>query len=685
MSAVTVIQNNFNGGELSPLMGARTDQVRYGNGCIKLHNMLVLPHGPALRRPGFQFIGRCRENTASVRLIPFSFNVDQTYILEFGDRYIRVWKDGGLVVNGTGAPVEIGTPWTSDMLSSLSICQSADVLFIACEFVPPHKLCREGHALWHIEQLALGSNMKPPINLNVDSSGTALREYSYVVTTIDPFTREESAPSEPVTFKGPETISVDSTVTLTWQSEQEGAVYAVYKCWNESGKYGFVGHASSKKWVDRGTTPDFSEGYPVFRTMFQHVDEYPSAVQFYQQRLCFAATRKQPQTIWMSCSGSYTNFNISDPLRDDDSIAATIAAERVNKIEWMVPGRQLIVGTAGSEWSVSGGDRKAVTPSSIKFERQSSIGAAPVAPLVVGESILFLQQGGKVIRELMYSLQKDGYMGTEVSILSEHLLKGNPVVSWAYQQEPYSVVWCVLADGSLVAFTYEREHDVVGWHRHSTDGKFESVCCINGNEGDELWCVVSRDVNGTAHRYIERLAPYRMEGVKEQFFVDSGISYRGEKETAFSGLEHLEGKTVQILADGFVVPPQVVSEGRITLPHAASIVHVGLQYLSELIPTEQDVMLKSGSSKGRIRRVSRICMNLYESAGVQVGVGSAASGSVALDDGIALDATPTLFSGETVVEVNGGYEMQCNVLFRQEEPLPLTLLSYSMQVEIGER
>ncbi|SIO36862.1 hypothetical protein [Halodesulfovibrio marinisediminis] len=685
MSAVTVIQNNFNGGELSPLMGARTDQVRYGNGCTKLHNMLVLPHGPALRRPGFQFIGKCRENTSRVRLIPFSFNVDQTYILEFGNKYIRVWKDGGLVVNKTGTPIEIGTPWTSEMLDFLSICQSADVLFIASSFTLPHKLCRGGHALWYIEQMVLGSSMKPPINLNAQSKGIASREYSYVVTAIDPFTREESEPSEAITFQGPETISVASTVTLTWQSEQADAVYAIYKCWNESGKYGFVGHASSKKWVDRGATPDFSEGYPVSRKLFQRVDEYPSAVQFYQQRLCFAATRSQPQTIWMSRSGSYTNFNISDPLRDDDGIAATLAAERVNKIEWMVPGRQLIVGTAGSEWSLSGGDNKAVTPSSIKFERQSTIGAAPVPPLVVGESILFLQQGGKVIREFLYSLQKDGYMGTELSILSEHLLKGNPVVSWAYQQEPYSVVWCVLSDGSLAAFTYEREHDVVGWHRHVTEGKFESVCCIKGSEGDELWCVVTRNVNGAAYRYVERLAPYSMDGIEEQFFVDSGVSYRGEKTATFSGLDHLEGKSIQILADGFVIPPQVVSEGRIILPYAASVVHAGLQYSSELIPTEQDVMLKSGSSRGRTRRVNRMCLHLYESSGVQVGVGNVEPLPVLLGDGAVLDATPALFSGETVVEVNGGYEMQSNVLFRQEEPLPFTLLSYSMQVEIGER
>ncbi|KAF1074351.1 hypothetical protein [Halodesulfovibrio sp. MK-HDV] len=686
MSAVTVIQNNFNGGELSPFMGARTDQVRYGNGCKKLHNMMVLPHGPASRRPGFQFLGKCRESgTARVRLIPFLFNVDQTYVLEFGNNYMRVWKDGGLVVNLTGRPVEVLTPWSSDVLDSLSVCQSADVLFVVSSSCPPYKVSRTGHDTWRIEKIALGSRMKPPTALAAEITGTASREYSYVITAIDPFTREESEPSTDVTVQGPETISVTATIKLTWKSEHDDAVYAVYKCWNESGKLGFVGHASSKQWVDRGVTPDFSEGVPVHRAMFNNEDEYPSCVQFYQQRLCFAATNKQPQTIWMSRSGSYDNFNISDPLRDDDSIAATIAAERVNKIEWMIPGRHLVLGTAGSEWRLSGGDNKAITPSSIKFERQSVIGTAALPPLIIGENILFLQQGGKVIRELQYSLQKDGYMGTELSILSEHLLKNNPVVSWAYQQEPYSIVWCVLADGSLVAVTYEREHDVVGWHKHSSDGHFESVTCIHGDAGDELWCVVKREINGEEIRYIERLSSYGVNSIEDQFFVDSGISYRGESTDTFSGLDHLEGKTVQVLADGFVMPSQVVSEGKITLPHAASVVHAGLQYISELIPTEQDVPLTNGSSKGKTRRINRMCLHVHETAGLSVGVGNIVPRQVVLRDDAGLDVPSSLYSGEKIVEINGGYEMQSNIVFRQEEPLPVTLLSYSMQIEIGER
>ncbi|MCT4536300.1 hypothetical protein [Halodesulfovibrio sp.] len=685
MGAVTVTQNNFNGGELSPLMGARTDQVRYANGCKKLKNMVVLPHGPVARRPGFQYAGECYYHDKKVRLIPFSFNADQTYVLEFGHRYFRIWKDGGLIVNYTGHAVEKRTPWSSDMLASLSFCQSADVLFVACEYCAPIKISRKSHMEWYLQDVMFGSRMQPPMSLIAKAKGESVREYSYVVTAIDPFTREESEPCVAVTVQGPETISVDSSITLTWNSENKNAIFAIYKCWNESDKYGFVGHASSRRWVDRGSTPDFSEGFPIHRYVFNSAVKYPSVVQFYQQRLCFAASKNQPQTVWMSRSGSYNNFNISDPLRDDDSIEATIAAERVNKIEWMIPGRKLIVGTAGSEWSLGGSDNKVITPSSIKFERQSVIGAAPVAPLVVGENILFLQHGGKVIRELQYSLQKDGYMGTELSILSEHLLKDNPVVSWAYQQEPYSIVWCVLEDGSLVGVTYERGHDVIGWHRHESDGLFESVCCVQGSDGDELWCVVKRQIGGQTKRYVERLAPYAVSDINNQVFMDSALSYHGEAKDTFTGLEHLEGKTVQILADGFVHPPQVVTGGKIILNSPAAVVHAGLQYTSELVPVEPEVVTPTGDSRGKMRRVSRMCVNVFESAEVKVGTAGSAPQRVALRDDVGLNNPPALFSGEKVVEINGGYEMQSNVQFTMEEPLSATLLSYSMDLEVGDR
>ena len=590
----------------------------------------------------------------------------------------------GWLFTGSGSPYVVATPWTEQEVQTFSFCQSADVLFVACETSAPQKVCRYGNTDWRVEPFVISAAVATPTGLRAAKCTSEEREYSYVVTAVDQFTLEESPPSIAATVKAARTISVDHPVTLTWNPVAGDIVYGIYKCWNESGKYGFVGRATSCKWVDRGVSPDFSEGFPASRSPFSGAGNYPSTVQFYQQRLCFGGTQRRPQTIWASCSGNYTNFNVSDPLRDDDSVVATIAAEKVNGISWMVPARQLLVGTSGSEWSLGGINGQPLSPSSLQFQRQSVNGAAPIHPIVVGENILFLQNGGSVIREMQYSLQKDGYSSTDLSILSEHIFQESPVVSWAYQQRPYSVIWCVRADGSLVACTYERDHDVVGWHVHKTDGVFETVCTISGEAGDELWCVVKRTVNGIEHKYVERLASFAVSArATEQFFVDSGVSYSGAPVTTLRGLEHLENKSVQILADGFVQPEQVVKQGQITLAQAASTVHVGLGYVSELIPLEPEIVLQDGTARGRTRKISRVCLQLHSTNGISVEVGSQAEQQLILDD--ILSETASMFSGDTVIEVNSGFATAVQMCVRQELPLPFTLLSYSMQLEIGER
>lgn len=687
MSSVTVVQKNFNGGELSPLMGARTDQTRYVNGCARLRNMVVYPHGPATRRPGFQFLGSCESDEGETRLLPFMFNAEQSCVLELGNQYMRVWMKDGLVLNSDGTPYKVVTPWKGEQLAELSYCQSADVLFVASSEYRPQKICRYGNTDWRIENVPIGTDVSTPENLSASIEGDEERTYSYIVTAIDEVTLQESLPSTPVVVEAAKTLSVSAPVTITWTPVEGEVAYAVYKCWNESGKYGFVGKATEGKWVDRGMTPDFSDGFPVARNPLDGEENYPRVVQFFQQRLCFAGSKKQPQTVWASCSGNYNNFNVSDPLRDDDSVVATIAAERVNEIKWMVPARQLLIGTAGGEWSMGGVGNNPLSPSSLEFQRQSVNGATSVAPIVVGECVLFLQRGGKVIREMHFSLEKDGYVATDLSILSEHMLNESPVVSWAYQQNPYSIIWCVLADGSLVAFTYERDHAVIGWHRHSSDGDFESVCTISGEKGDELWCTVRRSVNGKICKYMERLAPFLYtQAPEKQFFVDSGISYSGVPQKRFNGLGHLEGKEVQILADGAVQPPQVVKNGSIELGIPASCVHVGLPFVSELVPMEPEVILQNGSARGRTRRINRLCVQLHNSLGVKVGANERSLQEVLFrKSSESFDSVQPLFSGDKIVEFGGGYTSETSVLMRQDKPLPLTVLSYSMQVEIGDR
>lgn len=683
MATATVMQSNFNGGELSPLMDARIDQSRYANGCRVLRNMYVHPHGPATRRSGFRFICETKFSDRKSRLLPFSFSVEQSFVLEVGHLYVRVhhssWEEDVFA--------EVSTPWSEDDLDSLKFCQSADVLYIVSPEHPPKKLCRYGNDDWRVEPLVFGSGVIKPKNVTAVASEVGKRVYSYMVTAVHKDTGEESLPSPSVLVSSVAELSVSKSVTITWDALDEDYEYRVYKCRDESGSYGHIGNATNNKLIDRGAVPNYDEGPPEIRNPFKKAGEYPSVVQFFQQRLCFAGSCSKPQTVWASRSGNYENLNISNPLRSDDAITATIAADRVNAVQWMMPGKQLLIGTVGGEWVMGGANGEPLSPMSVELQRQTVHGSADVMPVVIGSTVLFVQRCGTVVREFCYSLEADGYAASDLSVLSQHMIEGSAIKEWAYQQAPQGIVWCVLEDGRMVAFTYEREHKVVGWHRHDTDGKFESVCCIPCLGGDELWGVIRRKVDGQWKRYIELLhSQTTTADVRDAFFVDCGKTITGSACHEVTGLRHLEGRKVAILADGWVHPSQIVKNGKILLEHPASIVHVGLPYASDLSPMKLEISQQDGTAQARTKRVSRVWVRLHKSLALKVGTDEEHLDDIVFRKGSdQLGKALPLFSGEVSVSFSGGYLADPAVFIRQDQPLPMTVLALTAQVEVGDR
>ena len=259
---------------------------------------------------------------------------------------------------------------------------------------------------------------------------------------------------------------------------------------------------------DRNIGADTEDTPPEARNPFDGEGNYPSVVFLHQQRLGFAASDNQPLTVWLSQAGNFESMAASIPPSDDDAIEVSLAATQANRILWCQSDRNVLaLGTAGGEWTLSGVDGGALTPSSLSFQPQTFYGSEPdLSPLRAGQSLLFTQRGGQVLREYGYSFSADRYESGDLSLLARHILRESPVVSWAWQAEPCAVVWCVRADGSLAGLTYMREHDVVGWHRHSTPGgRLESVVSLPGTHGETLvWFVTWR--NGS--RRIERLARF---------------------------------------------------------------------------------------------------------------------------------------------------------------------------------
>ena len=299
----------------------------------------------------------------------------------------------------------------------------------------------------------------------------------------------------------------------------------------------------------------------------------------------------------------------------------------MNTIRWMRAGKVLSVGTAGGEFIVSQGDTNSpLSPTNTRVVRQTTFGSAAVTPPQVGNSVLFLQRANRKVREYVYQFESDAYTAPDLSILSEHITEGG-VIDMAYQQEPDSIVWLVRADGVLVGMTYERSQDVVAWHRHiisGVDAKVESVAVIPNTTGsrDDLWAVIQRTINGVSVRYIEFMTPGMPEvsvNTISATYLDSMLTYEGGGVTSVFGLEHLEGQTVSVLANGAVHPDRVVSSGLITLNNAYETVHVGLPYTSTLQTMRIEAGAKDGTAQGKKKRVSRITYRLYDTLGLKHG------------------------------------------------------------------
>lgn len=279
-----------------------------------------------------------------------------------------------------------------------------------------------------------------------------------------------------------------------------------------------------------GTTTGATDVWAM--SAWSAVNGYPSEVEFFADRLVFAATKAEPQTLWFSKSGSYTDFGRSSPIVDDDAITATINARQQNAIRELVPLTQLIILTTGGEWKTSGGQDDVLTPNTIGFKPQSYNGAARIPALVIGNNGLFVQNRGYVVRDIAYQYDMDAYGGTDLTVWSSHLTEGKPIAEWDYQQIPFSVAWVVREDGALLTMTYMREQDVIGWTPMELDGEVESVCCVPEGGEDAVYIVVKRTIGGQEKRYVERLASRLITDIREAKFLDSFVSYDGRNTTS---------------------------------------------------------------------------------------------------------------------------------------------------------
>lgn len=676
----TLAQRSFAGGEVAPAMYARTDQVKYATGLRTLLNAMVMRHGGVTNTPGTIFVGEVKDSSKTVLQMPFIFNSDQTYNLEFGDQYMRVIRNGAYVTDltltitavsaanpgvvtytgtdpvsgeevyisgilgalgdylngrnfkianvdgaantfelkymdgtsvnttamgayvsgGTAARIyTITTPYLEADLPKLRFAQSADIITITSSAYAPRELARTGHAAWTLTSVTFAPTQAGPTAIAYSSLAAGAVMQRYQVTAVATETGEESlvgtyaavaitgatqanpgqitavghgfATGDEVLIDGvlgmtqlngvtftitstganTFTIGVNTSAytayvsggsarrtgavaaaptaadphTISWTAAAGAQEYNIYKALN--GIYGFIGVAGGTTFNDVGAAPDTEDTPPSARNPFSAAGDYPVAVTYAQQRAVYGGTDNDPETGQCSRVAKFKNFTVSSPLQDDDAVTFVLAGREVNAIKHLleITGK-LTVFTSGGEILIQGNADGVIKPGSPNPKQYTYNGTGDLRPIVAGGNGIYVQARGSAVRDAIFD-EINGLKSNDLSIFSSHLLDGYTIVDWTYQKIPHSIVWAVRSDGVLLGFTYIREHELVGWHRHEFDGEVENVCAIPEGDEDALYLVIKRTINGATKRYIERMATRQITDIVDAVFVDCGLTYDG--------------------------------------------------------------------------------------------------------------------------------------------------------------
>lgn len=421
---------------------------------------------------------------------------------------------------------------------------------------------------------------------------------------------------------------------------------------------------------------------------------YPNCGAFYQDRLWFGGSTAYPDLVVASMSGQYENLSPSDAggeVLDTHSIVVRLNSRRLSKLRWMAEGdKGLACSTGSREWLISAADGagKAITPANALAKTSSARGSADIEAIPVDNQILFVPRSGRALREHAYVYEADGYKSPSMSLLSSHLGQ-SPFVQIAYAAEPYSIAWIRRQNGTLVGLTYNRDENVIGWHRHDFSGGIvENIAVIPSadNLQDTLWLVIRREVNGQQVRYIEKLTRFWDFGmtIAEAHYVDCALRYVGTAISTVYGFAHLEGREdIYGLADGIPVGPFTVENGAITLQNAAENIIIGIGFDSEGETSALENGAQDGTSMGKPRRYNAMSVNVWDSYGGEIGTWNENEQRevyTEIEYPARLDVVETisLYNGNIgPIIMQPGYEKKGSVFFRRrkEVPLPFNLIS----------
>lgn len=632
MSRIRQVKTTFTAGEVSRALLGRGDLRAYENGALTLRNVFIQPTGGVTRRAGLRFVDSVSGNG---RLLAFEFSVEQTYLLVLTDAKLAIYADEVLVHTLTA-------PWSADQISQLSSIQSADTLLLAHPDIPPKKLTRNVGGVWLLQDWDFYTTenvIEQPYYKFADTVITLTPSATTGTITLTAsgavFTEDHENTRLRVGGKEVQITDFNSATVVTANVIET-----------------LAGTDATIDWEEQAFSP--ARGYPI-------------SVAFHQDRLVIGGSRDLPNRLWFSRSGDLFNFDLGTGL-DDEAIEFSILSDQVNALRGIFSGRHLQVFTSGAEWMVTGDP---LTPANVQIRRQTRVGSMTsryVAPVTVDGATLFVARNGEQIQEFLYTDVEQAYQVTDLALVSRHIIPTPADMDFDQRRR---LLFLVREDGQFATLTVFRSEAVAAWTLHQTDGLVRSVSVV----GDDVYLLV------------ERGGHFHIECIDDDLNLDSALTgVSVSPVSTWSGLAHLEGREVMIVADGIVVPPQVVDDGEITLAAPARFVEIGLPYTHIVEPLPPSILEQNGA--GRAVRLIEAVFRIEDTAALRLDVGRGLRDIPLRQFGVdvIIDEAPSRVSRDVRVHALGWQNDTARPLWRIEHnmPLPFTLLSVTTELKVND-
>ena len=654
MSRAVTIQTNFTTGEVDPLLKSRIDINQYFNALDQARNVLIQPQGGIERRPGLQFIFEvpsAANPQNGMKLIPFEFSTTQSYMLLFVHNRMYIFKNKELVTNINSSGNDyLTTTIGSTVLATMDHTQSADTLIVVQEDMAPKKIVRGGsHSTWTISDISF--EFIPKFN----------------------FTPAETTINQTITPS-----AVDGNITIT----AGGSVFTSSHVNQFVEANDGMGRARITRFVS-GTSVEAVVEIPFFNTSaiasggtfldtgyedsFSTSKGFPRTCTFHEGRLYFGGVKSRPNTIFASRVARFFDFNPGEAL-DDDSIELTISTDSTNAITGMFSGRDLQIFTKGGEFFLPQSTLDPITPTNVVVNGATRRGSKEgIKPVGAESGTLFIQRAGKSLREFLFSDVELSYISNNISLLSSHLLKSpsDMALRKATSTTDGDLLLIVNeTDGSLATYSILRGQNVIAPSLSTTDGEFVNV----GVDVDQIYFTVKRTISSADKYYVECF--------NDDNTTDSAKLYSGGSKpstTTVTGLSHLEGKTVKVIADDQMQLDKTVNSGQITLDAVpTTYVEIGLNYTPTIKTLPVELKLSSGNIVAQKKRIVEATANLYLSQ------------NLTLNGNDLLFVAGDFFTGKKRKKPMLGYDRDGQMTFSQSAPLFFTLLGVEYKVSVGQ-